>query len=430
LNASNTKIILKHALLANDSVLLNGKHGIGKTSVVKQFAQEQNMYCETLVLSLKDPSDLLGMPHIDDSGTSKRTQWAEPDWFQRIVDEAWPEYFDYSDLEFEDSEFEDYVKSKHQATLNFSRKQLNERYCEFYKKDPRELQLTREQYNVSCKKSRNSVLFLDELNRALLDTRNTSLQLVLEKELHSHKLPFVRGTRTFICAAINPSDIYQTDDLDIALLDRFLIVNMTLDPEDWLKYARNHLNEIICDFISENPDKLHYMQKDSENGSTPRSWEQLSLHLKVPMENNIILEEIITGKLGKEVGSLFYVYYKNYSSIFKIEDIVEKVFSIKDESVSDISQELKIFTQDIETIRKHDLINQLLELSREELESEKYNILSLTLICLLSSFNFEISLAFCKKLKSKDSNTYNKLVALDNKLNNKRLFESLIKYSR
>ncbi len=429
MNASNTKIILKHALLANDSVLLNGKHGIGKTSVVKQFAQEQNMYLETLVLSLKDPSDLLGMPHIDDYGTSKRTQWAEPDWFQRIVDEAWPEYFEYSDLEFADSEFEAFLREK-TTNRKITRKQLNDWYCEFYKKDQRELQLTKEQYNISCKKSRNSVLFLDELNRALLDTRNTSLQLVLEKELHSHKLPFVRGTRTFICAAINPSDIYQTDDLDIALLDRFLIVNMTLDPEDWLKYARNHLNEIICDFISENPDKLHYMQKDSENGSTPRSWEQLSQHLTVPMENNIILEGIIAGKLGKEVGSLFYVYYKNYSSIFKIEDIVEKVFSIKDWSVSDISQELKTFTQDIETIRKHDLINQLLELSREELESEKYNILSLTLICLLSSFNFEISLAFCKKLKSKDSNAYNKLVALDNKLNNKRLFESLIQYSR
>lgn len=430
MNATNTKIMLGLALKANDSVLINGKHGIGKTSVVKQFAKENNMYLETLILSLKDPSDLLGMPYIDDSGTNKRTQFAEPDWFQKIVDKAWPEIFECSDLEYHDAEFETFIKSRLLDTIQYNRKQLNELYSEFYNLDSRELQLTKEQYNVSCKKSQNSILFCDELNRAFLDTRQCSLQLVLEKELHSHKLPFVKGQRTFICAAINPSDLYQTDELDIALLDRFLIINMTLDAEDWIKYSKGNVQDVILDYISENPDKLHYMQKDGANGSTPRAWEQLSVYLSNGIEDNIILEGTICGKIGNEVGYDFYAYYKNHANILKIEDIVEKVFQMKDKSIAEIALELKEFTAGIETIRKHDLIRQLLELSKDELLSGKYNIITLTSICLLSSFNFEISISFCKKLKVQDLNLYSKLVQADEKLNSKKFFTELIKYSR
>ena len=430
MNASNTKIMLKHAYNANDSVLLNGKHGIGKTSVVKQFAKENNMHLETLILSLKDPSDLLGMPYIHDSETYKRTQFAEPDWFQKIVDKAWPTEFKYTDLEFTDLDFEKYIEEKINTNHIITRKEFNILYSSYYKEPISELNLTKEQYNVSCVKSQISVLFLDELNRALLDTRNCSLQLVLEKELHSHKLPFVNGRRTFICAAINPSDLYQTDELDMALLDRFLIIDMTVDAFDWLDYARNNINEVICSFISENTDKLHYMQKDGANGSTPRSWEQLSEYLKNPIENNVILEGIISGKVGKEVGSLFYVYYKNYNSILKIEDIVEKVFSIKHKSIAEIATELKIYTSTIETVRKHDLINQLLLLCEDELNSESYNILTLTLISLLSSLNFEISISFCKKLKTTDKDLYTKLVLADEKINSKKFFSEMIKYSR
>lgn len=430
MNASNTKTLLKLALKANDSVLINGKHGIGKTSVVKQFAKENNMYLETLILSLKDPSDLLGMPYIDDSSTNKRTQFAEPDWFQKIVDKAWPEIFECSDLEYHDTEFETFVKSRLLDTRQYNRKQLNELYCEFYNLDRRELQLTKEQYNVSCKKSQNSILFLDELNRAFLDTRQCSLQLVLEKELHSHKLPFVKGQRTFICAAINPSDLYQTDELDVALLDRFLIINMTLDAEDWIKYSKGNIQEVILDYISEKPDKLHYMQKDGANGSTPRAWEQLSVYLSNGIEDNIILEGTICGKIGNEVGYDFYAYYKNHANITKIEDVISEVFKLKDKSISEISEELRQFLSNIETIRKHALVNQMILLSRQELSTKNYNIMTLTLLSLLSSLNFEISLSICKKLKVQDTNLYSDLMLADDKINHKKFFTELIKYSR
>lgn len=445
MNASNTKLILKHALKTNDSVLINGKHGIGKTSVVEQFAAENNMFIETLILSLKDPSDLLGMPNADETETVKRTIWLEPDWFQKIVDKAWPIQFEYDDLRFNDACFKIFVDesiSNGTDKTQIKRKYLNELYCQYYKLDNRELQLTKEQYIISCEKSQSSVLFLDELNRAELSTRQCSLQLVLEKELHSHKLPFVNGQRTFIVAAINPSDDYQTEELDSALLDRFLYIDMTLDVNDWIIYAKNIIDESIISFVSEQPDMLHYMPIDNSKGSSPRSWEQLSMYLKNEIDNiesNVVLEGIITGKVGKEVGSLFYVYFKNYKNILKIEDIVEATYKLKSANVSngtknasieDISKHIKELTSSVETIRKHALLNQLLDLSSKELETENYNVLSLTLIGFLSSLNFEISIMFCKKLKSINEKMYYNLVKADEKLNGKKFFTEMIKYSR
>ena len=430
MNASNTKILLQHAFKSNISVLINGLHGIGKTSVVKQFAKDNSMHIETLILSLKDPSDLLGMPNIDDSDTIKRTIFAEPDWFQNIVDKAWPKECSWSDLEFEDLKLQEFLKEKIDITENIERKELNELYCSFYNKDPRVLELTSEQYNISSKKSQISVLFLDELNRALPDTRNTALQLVLEKEIHSHKLPFVRGKQTFIVSAINPSDIYQTDDLDIALLDRFLIIDMEVDANDWLKYSKDTVDDSIRSFISEKPDKLHYIQKDGRASATPRSWEGLSRLIQNKIENNIILEGLITGEIGKEVGTEFFVYYLNYESIMKVDDIVELVFNSKDKSIHDISEELKDFLSQVETIRKHSLVNQIIDLSSDELKTRKYNILSLTLISVLESLNFEISLAICKKIKVEAPEVYKEIVLLDEKINNKHFFSELIKYSR
>lgn len=431
MNATNVKAVLKHAYNANDSVLIDGKHGIGKTSVVRQFAKENNLYVETLILSLKDPADLLGMPNTDKSMETSRTIWAEPDWFQKIVDKAWPKSFFLSDLEFSDKDFEKFCSTQFEEDSEISRSSLNQVYCRYYKLDSHELQLTKEQYNVSCKKSQNSVLFLDELNRAYLDTRQCALQLVLEKELHSHKLPYVNGRRTFIAAAINPSDLYQTEELDAALLDRFIVIEMTLDVYDWLKYSEYvHLKPVILDFISESPEYLHYMPENNAKGSTPRSWEKFSSYLDDEIESNAVLEGIMIGKLGKEVGSAFYVYYKNYSTILKIEDIIEKCYNLKTKNVEVISKEIKKITADIETIRKHSLSNQLIQLAKEELNSAKYNIMTLTLLGFLSSLNFEISIMICKKLKSEDKDLYDKLVLADEKLNSKAFFAELIKYSR
>ena len=247
MNISNLKQLLKYSYISEIPVLINGKHGIGKSSVVKQFGNENNLHVEVLNLSLMEPADLLGMPDSDKE--LNRTIWLEPEWFQEIVDKAWPINFYFDDLDFNDKDFEKYIKENIDISKIIKRKELNSLYCSYYNISSKKLELVKNQNFVSCKKSINSILFLDELNRANSDVRQPALQLTLDKKLQCHELPYIKGKSTFIVAAINPADLYQTDELDMALLDRFLLVNLEVDVNDWLKYgSTTQINE--CIFIA------------------------------------------------------------------------------------------------------------------------------------------------------------------------------------
>ena len=62
------------------------------------------------------------------------------------------------------------------------------------------------------------VIFMDELNRAENKTLNTVFELILNKSINGEKLPKLKA----VVAAINPvTEEYATDELDLALVDRF-----------------------------------------------------------------------------------------------------------------------------------------------------------------------------------------------------------------
>lgn len=75
--------ILPLLIQNNDSLLLCSKHGIGKSSVFKQFALTQNYHFEPLLLSNYEIGDLIGIP-VEENGL---TVWSVPLWIQRIIDE-------------------------------------------------------------------------------------------------------------------------------------------------------------------------------------------------------------------------------------------------------------------------------------------------------------------------------------------------------
>ncbi len=58
-----------------------GSPGIGKSSIVKQIAKENNLEFIDLRLSLLDPTDLKGIPFFDSS--SKEAIWAEPNFLPK-----------------------------------------------------------------------------------------------------------------------------------------------------------------------------------------------------------------------------------------------------------------------------------------------------------------------------------------------------------
>jgi len=261
------KKIFEVAKLADEPVLLIGKHGIGKSESVQQFCKENGYFYQPLFLSHQETADLIGIP-VEKDG---KTIWSKPVWLQQLEEES---------------------------------------------------------------KNRDCVLFLDELNRAQLDVRQVALQLVLDKQIHQHRLP----DNTFIVAAINPSEDekmdYQVDEIDPALMDRFLPIYLEPDAKEWLEYASsNHLHPLIIKFISKYPEYLYYIDENNEIYPTNRSWTKLSKLLmsfeekinkqEIDKETgDIILTDIINGKIGPIVGYKFFNFYKTEKS-FNIDNLMQ-----------------------------------------------------------------------------------------------------------
>lgn len=361
MDIQSAKEIIKAASLADDTVIMEGPHGIGKSNIVKQFANEQEYHLEELFLSHQEVGDLIGIPHTIDRDGLTLTTWSMPIWLQRM----------------------------HQAAAQ----------------------------------GKHSVLFLDELNRAPIDVRQSALQLVLERQIHEHFLPVVDGTRTLVVAAINPASDYQVDELDPALLDRFLHVFVEADAPAFLKWGRkNNVNQIVLDFIGEFPDRLHWTPKDGGIGATPRSWAKLGDFMdRVKEIPEDILFQVMKGKVGTELASQFYSFYKNYVDVIKAEDIEAIVADNKDttetiEELADLITERMIKT---EAIRKTEMARQL-----AQRHMKKDDILPF--LVYMYSLEIEICVAFLKSYRKDEPESYKKLAAVDTALNDKKLFKRIV----
>ena len=74
--------VVPHVIDAGFPVLIRGRHGIGKSEVVYQFAKEQNLPVVERRASQMTEGDLMGLPSID----GESTRWNAPDWLKEACD--------------------------------------------------------------------------------------------------------------------------------------------------------------------------------------------------------------------------------------------------------------------------------------------------------------------------------------------------------
>ena len=74
--------IVHHVTNVRKPVLLRGRHGIGKSTVVYQYAAQQNMEVVERRASQMTEGDLVGLPSIEGNSTS----FNPPDWFKAACD--------------------------------------------------------------------------------------------------------------------------------------------------------------------------------------------------------------------------------------------------------------------------------------------------------------------------------------------------------
>lgn len=115
------------------------------------------------------------------------------------------------------------------------------------------------------------ILFFDEIFNAPPAVQNVSLQVILDRCLNSVRL----GDKVRIVAAGNRSDDGTfTSKLSTALATRLAIVDVEVDPLEWVTWARNRgLVPSIVAAVEHNPKLLVY---NKNSRSTPRTVTKLA----------------------------------------------------------------------------------------------------------------------------------------------------------
>lgn len=365
-NSTQLENIYKVACDTSVSVIVEGDHGIGKSESVYSFAKKNDFHVEPLFLSHQEVADLIGIPTMErDSSNHALTTWSKPIWLHRMEEAA--------------------------------------------------------------KQGKRCVLFLDELNRAQTEVRQAALQLVLDKQIHEHRLPktVVNGVAfdTFVVAAVNPADgFYQVDELDPALLDRFLHFKLHVNADSWLDWAtENDVHKTIIAYISNSKDKLYVKDENAAIFPTPRSWVKLSELLKSYEDKNIdnqdLMYNLIAGKIGHTVGAQFMTYYKENSVIVTVADIektvakeypkaAKKSGEASLDTVDAVAKKIEKQIEDLEIPLLKELSSNMLSTFLDDSGKVKFED-AIPLICYLHALPIEQLAAVIKELQveSEDNNS-------------------------
>ncbi len=370
MNTTSVKGIFTAAYKAGDAVLLNGLHGIGKTDIVKKWAEENDFHLEILYLSTQQVSDLIGIPEIKDVFNHDNiTIWTVPSWLENL--------------------------------------------------------------KMASTQGKKTALMLDEFSRASLNVRQAALQLILDRKIHQHKLPELFGNQTLIIAAINPDNgYYAVESLDPALLDRFLSIEVDVDSHSWIEWANeNKVNKIVVSFISQHPDMLHFIpESDSDDklGATPRSWAKLAKFIddieSIP-EN--LHYAIISGKIGITLAPIFLEFMNNQTngkvSIKDIEILAKKTYK-QTHSVEQAGFAISKLLHDLEE-------NEILELNnimiRKYVDKNEVDE-KIPMLAMLYSLSKNTLTPFLEQYQKSNPFEYAQIVRTDEILNHKQLFRKTV----
>lgn len=271
---------------------LEGESGIGKTSIIEQYAVARGMDCIIMGVASLD--------HIEFYGRTVSTD---------IV------------AGFNDENFTVFKKSIPNWVSRIVQNDQN---------------------------GRETLLFMDELNRSEPQNLQSLMNLILKKEFGSDsiKLP----DSLFIVAAGNPIDDgnYLVESLDKAMLSRMAIVRVNTTLESWKKnYAlgydtkrnRQKIHPLIISYLEDNrTDFLLEAAEDDMNdpGMDPRRWDMISRLLytyeksdKKASNLGILLSTVASKEVAPKLVS--YINKSNVLTFSKIEKQLTAFLELNEE---------------------------------------------------------------------------------------------------
>jgi hypothetical protein len=159
-------------------------------------------------------------------------------------------------------------------------------------------------------RSGRGILVFEELNRCPRYMRASCLELLTARRLNDYVLP--EGWVPM--AAINPAGDghIDADELDIALLSRFIRAEVTASVDEWCLWARNNrVHEQVVQFVEQGSGAL------GAEGPSPRSWAYAS-DVLTAWENEAdgnmdVLAAALSGLLDDNWALAFLQFYNSGS---------------------------------------------------------------------------------------------------------------------
>jgi hypothetical protein len=225
------------------------------------------------------------------------------------------------------------------------------------------------------KKGTKGIIHLDELNRAPNDVRQTVFQLIWDKKMHLHALE----AGWTVVASINPSNgEYQVEELDRAMLRRFIVLELTPHVDPWLEWAmkEGNVSNDITGFIGTHKDMLF----EEERFEIPvkrnnAGWSVVNLLKKHNAMPRDLEYEITAGIVGKEAAAAFKKYLDDhYERPVAGEDVLKNYEAVRERIHKQKTQNDAMYVTIKELIT---LIEQKKKLGKKEMENVKDFLLDL-----------------------------------------------------
>ncbi len=274
-----------------------GVHGIGKSSLVKQVAQENNWGFVDLRASQIEASDIRGLPDRSKDG---RTVYLPP-----------------GDMPYGDMTPEQIAEQLGPKPHDDDRSGWNA-----YNQ---RLRLMQPHYQCG-------ILFLDELNRAADDVIQAVFQLVLDRGVGQYTLP--EGWN--IVVAGNFTEGYQVKNFnDPAFLNRFC--HLTLSPGEttlgeWVAYMGETHGGAAAQVVEFAAQNIKHLDGEIAGEQTHtiqpsrRSWDAVARVLEASAAggkgrfSDVATQEVLAGLVGRELAASF----TRYSCPVKPQELMEK----------------------------------------------------------------------------------------------------------
>ena len=410
---NEAKRLIKRVLLANIvsekndlaiTPLISGKHGIGKSQMIKSVADDLGGVCITIEGGTLKEGEITGLPYQfkDESGNIR---------FRFLP------YYAVERVQNEQKRL--FLLSGRPETETPLSGDENRYALE-------DLTPAQKLEALRSGSVRPVIIFIDEINRTENSVYKELMNILLTRSVNGYRFPWW----VLFVGAMNPStqnSLYATNEMDPAQLDRFLKIKVSDNPKEWLKYGKQSgISPDILGFIKDNPKCLsnndRELQDEEKPSPSPRGWDMVDTLLKSePLVRGFFsdkendpkivekdMKSLVSAKLGASVATMFFASMVSQARAIMPEEIFaddEQLTALSDK-ISNLSAAKKIQTCDL-----------MLDYLKENIEfmmlgKARFAIHKKQLSQLVRLLDSSSRLLFAQKLSGAVSNDGNSLIEL------------------